>query len=180
MLVKTVPQLSNGLPKTGQIISYQSGDDGDLEVGWWQGRLNANNRTRFKPKAYVAMEPVILDFATGLMWPYDGSGASCNSGNVLNWAAAIDFALTLDFGGFSDWRVPNLREILSICSQGLQNPSTYPTFFNTLGPPYYQYWSSTTYIGDTSKAWVGNLAHGNAGTIAKTNSVRIRPVRWFA
>ncbi|GAH35530.1 unnamed protein product, partial [marine sediment metagenome] len=63
--------LSQGLPKTGQETEYREGDDGTYEFGWWKNRLNANNKTRFIAKT-IGVHAVVIDLATGLMWPADG------------------------------------------------------------------------------------------------------------
>ncbi|GAJ23406.1 unnamed protein product, partial [marine sediment metagenome] len=97
----------------GQITSYRNGDDGEYEAGWWRGRLNADNKTRFIAKT-IGGGSVVIDLATGLMWPADGVAAGCNNGVALSWEAAIDYALSLDFAGFTDWRIPNVKELASI------------------------------------------------------------------
>ncbi len=105
--------LTRGLPKTGQITSYVAGDDGEFEAGWWHGRLIANNKMRLLLRT-IAGDDVVFDRATGLMWAADGSGAGCNNGNPLTFAAAIALANGLDFAGYTDWHIPNVSELHSI------------------------------------------------------------------
>ncbi|GAH99217.1 unnamed protein product, partial [marine sediment metagenome] len=50
-------------PKTGQIVSYDTGDDGEHEIGWWLGLVNGVNRIRFIEKEPVEDEKVIIVFA---------------------------------------------------------------------------------------------------------------------
>jgi Protein of unknown function (DUF1566) len=44
-----------------------------------------------------------------------------------------------NFAGHSDWRIPNLRELLSIVHYGFVSPALDPVF----GPSAVAYWSST-------------------------------------
>jgi hypothetical protein len=97
---------SRRLPKTGQTISYQAGDDGDYEAGWSIGQ-------RFIIKT-IGGDQIVLDRATGLMWARDFNAAGGNNGAVITWANAIIDAEALTFAGFTDWKIPNAIEIVSI------------------------------------------------------------------
>ncbi len=128
--------ITRRLPKTGQITSYAAGDDGDLERGWWRGRLNANNKTRFLSKT-ISGDDVVVDRVTGLMWPANGADVG---GLPQTWAMAITWANGLTFAGFSDWRLPNILEHLSLWN--FENLAAgYPQFTNFPGE---WMWSSTT------------------------------------
>ncbi len=53
----------------------------------------------------------ITDSATGLMWSQNDSGAGMNWEEALDWVAQMNAANTL---GYSDWRLPNAKEMQSI------------------------------------------------------------------
>ena len=142
--------ITRGLPKTGQTVSYQAGDDGDYEAGWWKGRLGSNNKARFVSKT-IAGDDVVIDRATGLMWAADGNEAGCNNGGSANWSTAITYAEGLTFAGFSDWRVPNIKELISIINYSSLAPCVdEPPFANT---SINYYWTSTTNMEYTNGAW---------------------------
>ncbi|GAH98409.1 unnamed protein product, partial [marine sediment metagenome] len=86
------------LPKTGQVISYVDGDDGFHQAGWWKGTKSANLKTRFEVRT-IGLVDVVIDNATGLMWPKDVAG----DGGIMAisdfWAAQMGFAEALDFAG---------------------------------------------------------------------------------
>ena len=72
---------------------------------------------------------------TGLMWKQcmEGlSGAGCSSGAVssLTWQQALQLADGHIFAGYSDWRLPNIKELRSIveraCSSPAVNLSVFP------------------------------------------------------
>ncbi len=59
----------------------------------------------------------ISDRATGLMWTEDDSGAfgvGLGGSGKLNWEQALDWAEDLTHAGYSDWRLPNVKELHSI------------------------------------------------------------------
>jgi len=133
--------ITRGVTKTGQTTSYQACDDGDHEAGWWIRRPSASNRTRLITRI-IGGDDIILDRATGLMWADDGNAAGCNNGATINWTNGIAYANGLMFAGFSDWRMPNIKELVSIVNYGRGDPAIYiPPFSNTA---LWYYWSSTT------------------------------------
>jgi len=167
--------ITRQLPKTGQVIEYQAGDDGTYEAGWWKGRLNANNRTRWIART-IGGDDIVLDRATGLMWAADGNAAGCNNGALITWANAIIYAEALNFAGFTDWRLPNITELISIIARDIRNPTIKePPFVNTNMAN--DYWSATTYFTDTLKAWNVLFSNGDTVTVVKTNTAYLRCVR---
>lgn len=169
--------LSRGVTKTGQATSYMAGDDGDYEAGWWVGRLNANNRQRFITKT-ISGDVIVLDKATGLMWAQDLTAAGCGNGLcTYNWAAAIGYANALNFAGFSDWRIPNLKELISILEFG-DAPQTY-TFYTPLkdGIACSAYWSSNTFGFSTTLAWLVRFLNYDIKYEPKSNQHGLRCVR---
>lgn len=165
---------SRGLPKTGQATSYDTGDDGQYEAGWWLRRLNANNKTRFLVKT-LSGDDVVIDLATGLMWARDGDANGCAMGAKKNWGLALDFALDLTFAGYSDWRLPNIMELFSIIKHEDYNPAIWAEFTNTKYTD--NYWSSTTRKFSTSYARALSFSEGSYYTKAKTDSYYLRLVR---
>ncbi|MCP5106827.1 MAG: DUF1566 domain-containing protein [bacterium] len=59
----------------------------------------------------------VTDSASGLMWlQYDSGhlGAGNNRDGKLNWEQAQDWAENLSYAGYSDWRLPNAKELQGI------------------------------------------------------------------
>jgi len=159
MLILPEKILPRGLPKTGQETSYVSHDDGHYEAGWWPGRLNENNRTRFIVKEYVTGEEVVIDLATRLMWPKDIASTICYCGNPVNWPTAVIYADGGAFGGFPDWRIPNFIELMSLINYETTNPAVWSIFDNVNHDNQYA-WSGTTRKALTTQAWAISLAEG--------------------
>ena len=90
----------------------------------------------------------------------------------------LDALNSARFGGYSDWRLPTIRELTSIVNHGIPYPG--PTidtgyFPNTVSSFY---WSSTTYASYTYNAWGVDFYYGNDGNYSKkNNSYYVRAVR---
>lgn len=174
--LKLITPLSHGLPKTGQISNYRDGDDGQLEIGWWLRRKNADNKTRFLVKT-IDGDEVVIDLATGLMWARDSDADGCNSGNKLNWTNSITYCNDLAFAGYTDWRLPNITELFSITNHETYNPAIWDSFTNVKYDD--NYWSSTTRKFATTNARSISFSEGSYYTEAKTATNYLRAVRGF-
>ena len=98
----------------------------------------------------------ITDEATGLMWMQDDSGEG------LNWEDALSYAEGKEYAGYSDWRLPDVKELQSIVDYTRSPSSTSsaaidPIFncteiTNEAGETDYPfYWSSTTHANWTDQ-----------------------------
>lgn len=104
----------------------------------------------------------ISDNATGLMWVQDDSGSDVPDG--LNWEEALAYVEAkneANYLGYSDWRLPDVKELQSILDYGRSpdttNSAAIDPLFNATpitnegGQMDYDfYWSSTTHANWTS------------------------------
>lgn len=90
----------------------------------------------------------ITDLATGLMWQ------QADDGSTRNWEDALRYCQDLSLSGYSDWRLPNAKELHSIvdytrCPDATDSPAIDPLFScSTRENPdgvsdYGYYWSSS-------------------------------------
>lgn len=117
---------SRGLPKTGQTVSYDSGDDGDLEKGWSLG-----GRLTF---SVIGSDIIWTDRATGLIWPHSNHITY----DYYNYYQALSLVSSKTLAGFTDWRLPNLLEMISLMYLGSSE------IFSITDYPQDYYWTSTT------------------------------------
>ena len=109
----------------------------------------------------------VIDRYTGLEWTKDASPVS----GSLTWRAAlraVNVMNTEQTYGFSDWRLPNVRELESLTYIGSHSPALPP------GHPFEAvqeyYWTSTTSTFEPTYAWVLYMVDGAVGVGFKTNS----------
>ena len=115
---------------------------------------------------------IVTDNTTGLQWQ-DNNTTFVST--YLKWIDAINYCEnTLDLGGHSDWRLPNLNELLSTVEYDRQRPAMDPTFQYARTPAY---WSSTTRLEYTYNAWSVEFYSGKVDTERKTGYRYVRCVR---
>ena len=125
----------------------------------------------------------VTHLKTGRMWTKcaEGlSGAACATGTatLMNWGAALGSAVaanTTNFAGHNDWRLPDIKELVSIIETCGSNRAINTTMFpNTPGP---NFWSSSTYAQYSPSAWAVNFTLGSSLGTGKASSYYARLVR---
>ncbi|MCP3942390.1 MAG: DUF1566 domain-containing protein [Desulfobacteraceae bacterium] len=114
----------------GRIKGYpkydpRTGSDNVMFSRYVRGNTNygANNFTDNN-------DGIVIDHATGLMW------AKNDSGVAYDWESALEYAENLTLSGYSDWRLPNAKELQSIVDytkspDTTNSPAIDDTYFNT-------------------------------------------------
>jgi hypothetical protein len=137
----------------GRIKGYPSGTSGPM------GKLNyvyfVRGNTEYAINDFSDNgDGTITDSATGLMWSQDDSGTGMNWKDALAWVQQMNDE---NYLGYSDWRLPNAKEMQSIVDYS-RSPDTTgsaaidPVFnatqiTNEAGQADYPfYWTSTTHI----------------------------------
>lgn len=105
----------------------------------------------------------IYDSLTSLYW------LPMLSSDTLTWEQALNYSEQLTWGGYSDWRLPNIKELQSINIETSSNPSLNTTFFSQIGTKFI--WSSTSLPNQTSKAWYLDTKFGITTYKLKTNRI---------
>ncbi len=150
----------------GRIKGYpQNPGRNSSNYGRWYLRLVRGSSEYGKNNFKDNKNGTVTDKATGLMWLKDDSGshifakamkeASQKNGS-LNWEEALYFAENLTYAGYSDWRLPNAKELHTIVdytrSPDITKSAAINPVFNTAEIinetgvlDYPAYWSSTTF-----------------------------------
>ena len=147
---------------TGQTVSFAEGDDGDLQLGI----------VPKDPRYIDNGDGTITDTLTHLMWIQDAQLFG-----EMNWDMALDACNNLAFADYDNWRMPNVREMLSLIDYGYNNPSLTPDhpFINV--PPYPGiYWSSTAYSANDDVFHVP-ISNGTVNHVGKGGSKYVWCVR---
>jgi hypothetical protein len=126
-------------------------------------------------------EAVAFDTGSGLMWMrcsmgQNWDGATCNEFPAnYSWEEALKVSEAHEYAGYSDWRLPNKNELLSILEVSCVKPSINLTIFpNT---PISFYWSSTPFAAILNQAWAVNFNNGFISDELKTGKLHVRLVR---
>lgn len=81
---------------------------------------------------------VVTDTITGLMWKQcseglSGSGCATGTSTIFSWGEALEHAKLVNavggFAGYSDWRVPNIKELSSLVALDRRNPAINSAIF---------------------------------------------------
>ena len=111
----------------------------------------------------------VVDTATGLMWTRETIATD------KTWSEAKAAAAAVALGGFTDWRLPTRKELLTLVDDTRYNPAIDTTLFQC--DPN-RYWSSTVDAGSPSGyAWVVYFNHGSCDLDYQGNQGRVRAVR---
>jgi hypothetical protein len=195
------------LTKTGQTVSYRTGDDGDIQAGRDLSfiKLSGNNpfghnwrltgttggyydedTSQYKDAAgAVVLSTVAFPDKIAIDWTqFDGTTVLGYASPVLTpisntWEEAVDNALAYSVGAYvSGWRIGNWLEYVAIMRNGHLSPWSWGY------PPFditsLYYWTGTTSpIGTTQAMQV--IADGRILYVAKTTNAlrRYWPVRRF-
>jgi len=155
-LTKYVSSMSN-IKRTGQITSYTSGDDGDLQKGI--STLYTRDIDNI----------IVTDEIRNKMWQDDqdpnGEGTFDDAQNYCD---------TLILGGYLDWRLPTIYDLVSIIHQENSPIHIDSKFINT---QLASYWSSGTVSNDINKAWFVDFYEGMTGNMDKMEILKIKCIR---
>ncbi|MFA6141884.1 MAG: DUF1566 domain-containing protein [Candidatus Omnitrophota bacterium] len=136
--------------------------------------LTNNTLTSNYGDGFASNGVITTDLGTGLIWASDGMGTGCYDGGTRTWAQAATWADGLDFGGYTDWRMPTIQELEAIVNYNLYIPTINRAAFPNTSSTY---WSSTTLAVDAGYAWYVSFIDGVADYSLKTTTLCVRPVR---
>ena len=110
----------------------------------------------------------VTDTSTELMWQ---KASSSNK----TWEQALAYCEGLSFGGYTDWRLPTVKELQSLADYSRYYPAINITYFPDTAASWY--WSSTTYVYYTYYAWYVHFANGYVPNPNKYYAGYVRAVR---
>lgn len=172
---------SQYMSSTKYVSTTMNGDETVFGVNFADGRIKGygmqlgseektfyvmfvRGNTEYGQNSYVDNgDGTITDLATGLMW------LESDSEERMNWEDAINWCEELDYAGYTDWRLPDVKELQSIVDYS-RSPDTTDSaaidsmFYTTVidnengESDYGAYWASTTHANSSVSDY------GKAGT----------------
>ncbi|BDX06226.1 DUF1566 domain-containing protein [Planctobacterium marinum] len=102
----------------------------------------------------------VTDTSTGLMWmrcsigqTWSDTDSTCTGdATALTWQEALQIAYGYEYAGHNDWRLPNVKQLISITEKTCVRPSINETIFPETTSD--DYWSSTPSLNDYTMSWV--------------------------
>jgi len=192
------------VPATGQVESYRARrdddapgpvavpDDGALRAGAPLGYRDNGDGTITDLTTELTWEKKcsgcgsLHDTADRYRWSGDGTAET-----VWDWLDAVNAEGGTGFGGYSDWRIPNVTELMSIVDYGAAEPAVSEAFrgglcegdCRDLGDPRCscteraEYWSSTTFPDFPAHAYAVFFELGLVNDRVKSRRLSVRAVR---
>jgi uncharacterized protein DUF1566 len=135
----------------GRIKGYPKFNPRTRDANKMYFRLVRGNNNYGKNKFIDNGDGTISDKATGLMWQKDDNKKG------MDWEEALSYAENTELAGYSDWRLPNAKELQSIVdysrSPQTTNSAAISPVFNISGiidsngkESYPYFWTSTTHL----------------------------------
>jgi hypothetical protein len=154
---------------TGQIACYDdAGNPIDCSTLFFPGQDGFYQKGILLDGPFVDNgDGTVTDRRTGLLWQQESTAVE------YSWSEALHYCEDLELGGHTDWRLPNVRELLSIVDYDRPDSLIDPILSGTLAG---RCWSSSTGINMTFAAW--SLAYnGVLGFSWKDGDEHVRAVR---
>jgi hypothetical protein len=184
--------IAGAFPATGQTTCYGASPGAVIPcLGSGQDGANQAGATL----AYQDNgDGTVTDLNTGLMWEKQSDDSGLNDRDQLfTWAQVQNHINALNaatYAGKNDWRLPNVRELLSIINYGVANPAVTTSAFHTncsggctptqcSCTAFLHHWSGTTATNLPGSAFTVNFVDGSVLVLVKngTNTAAVRGVR---
>ncbi|MDF3126167.1 DUF1566 domain-containing protein [Rheinheimera sp. 1928-s] len=126
----------------------------------------------------------VLDTTTKLMWSrclvgqsWDSSSRSCTgTAQQLDWSEALTESKRSALAGFSTWRLPNAKEVLTLIERSCVDPAINLTAFPASNSE--NMWTGTTVVNEPDRAWAIAMYSGKNNTKEKIVRLYVRLVRF--
>jgi len=121
--------------------------------------------------AIMAQNHTVQIIGSNLMWEH-----SIHSKDIkVDYQEALNYCKNIKTGTFQDWRLPKLKELLTLVDYTKAQPASKKEI--TLLNKKYMYWSSTPYIDSSNTFWGVNYKDGSTKKTPSNYDRYVRCVR---
>ena len=105
----------------------------------------------------VANQRMVVDNNTGLFWQQAIPKGS------FTWTEALAYCEDLEYGGYSDWRLPEPQEILTVSDFSKSGIQLNTAYFSNIPLKSFDnsFWTSKTFRNDPGRVWIFNPQYGH-------------------
>jgi cysteine-rich repeat protein len=153
-------------------IGLSFGDRGaTLAFRCVRGGVRTVAPVRFERTEPAVGESVVTDAVAGLVWQgcvAGLTGADCDGGTAASatWQEALARCEGLSWGGLTDWRLPDAKELATLVADRREFPAVDPALFPGF-PDGVHLWSATSFAGLLRFAWGLVADRGSINILAK-------------
>ncbi|MGH8557635.1 MAG: DUF1566 domain-containing protein, partial [Methylococcales bacterium] len=154
-------------------------------LAWAAATCNSNIPESTPSAAFnlTATDGTVVHNPTGLIWSRCALGQTWNQGTLNcdnaatthTWVQALTEANNSTLAGFTDWRLPNLKEFSSIVERKCVNPTINESAFPATPSSFF--WSASAFANGSVGAWVVVFNFGFDSFDFKFNTNQVRLVR---
>ena len=128
----------------------------------------------------IHQDGTVTDIATGLMWAQclaGVDGITCGNGNpeAMDWGVALEYSQNATLAGYSDWRLPNSKELFSLIDFNRVEPAINLNVFPETPIDYT--WTSSPMIEFAQDSWFINFKTGLNWFKGRSDTMLVRLVR---
>ena len=102
---------------------------------------------------FVKSDNVVIDITKNIMWQDNIEVTQYKS----NWSLAKEYCTTLTLNGFTDWKLPSIKELQTIANVKKHKPAIFDEFEFI---QHTSYWSNSQDITNDSYAWYVGFKSG--------------------
>lgn len=165
------PDTTSSSSGSGSGSTSSGSTGGDPSSPWIGWRMpNPASAGLPNPSGYSmdAANAVVYDKVTGLFWQQNVDAG------MYTWDEARGYCTNLDYGGYTDWRLPWRIELVSLIDYTRKHPAIDPIFANA---PEDEFWSNSGYADVNDYAWTVTFDYGDTQTQTIMTPARVRCVR---
>ena len=152
----------------------------------WKVRTIRRTEHSPEPRFTDNGDGTVTDSLTGLIWLQDADCPASFPASLMTWQEALDWVDDLNTTAiactnytpmtFTDWRLPNIKELLSLADYGRTPAIPRNKEFTNVR---HDYWSSSSFVKSPSDAWMLNIVAGHSDRdFSKTlRTLSVWPVR---